>query len=286
MKLYTGMRSIFSAFIIVTLALGLQACGGGGGSTTTPVNTSLASAARGYYEGGVELNVAAGNLIVSSPNFKAIVDEKQFVIIFKGSQILLYKGTFTEVTTTTFKADLRVYRAGNFIATATIANGTIDAGVSLKGTITGTGAYVSDDYASSAIDVDLTYNNANSLTPPVYTANSWQDAAPTGNVTFHTTTNIDFYPSVDNVPTELSCDALDFNTTNVVNEQTGRIRTFLTSALSGCSTTTIEGNQLNGYFTNYNGGGTDDDRMLIVVSDDNYAYIGILSCLNGTGACF
>ena len=253
------------------------------------MNTSLASAARGYYEGSVELNVNAGNLTISTPDFKAIVDEKQFVIIFKGSEILLYKGTFTEVTATTFKADIRVYRTGNFIATATIANGIIDAGVSLKGSITGTGAYVNEDYASSAMDVDLTYNNANSLVPPVYdtgAVNSWQDTATTGAVLFNSPTNVDFIIAVDNVPPALSCNALAFDTADVVNEQTGRVRSFLTSPLSGCSSTAVQGNQLNGYFTNYNGGGTDDDRLLIVVSDDNYAYIGILPCLNGTGFCF
>ena len=290
MKLFTGTRTLFTALILVSLVFGLQACSGGGGSsTTTPaVNTSLASAARGFYEGSVELNVAAGNLTISSPDLKAIVDEKQFVIVYKGSETLLYKGTFTEVTSTTFKADIRVYRAGKFIATATIANGTIDAGVSLKGTITGTGVYVNADYASSAIDVDLAYNNANSLAPPVYktgVANSWEDTGRTGNVEFNSTTNINLAISNNAVPVELNCNANGFDTTNMVYGQTGRIRKFLTSALTNCSSNTLLGQQLNGYFTNFNSGGADDDRMLIVVSDDNYAYVGLLPCAdpNSTG---
>lgn len=290
MKFFTNARLIFSSLSLIGLVMGLQACGGGGGGTTPPpvVNTSLASTERGYYEGFVTLNVAVGgDLTINPGEFQAIFDEKKFVVIYKGSQILLYKGTFTEVTATTFKADLRIYRAGNFIATAAITNGTINLGV-LKGTITGTGAYINDDYASSAVDMELTYDSVNSLTPPDYltgASNVWQDATPTGAVKFNTTTNIDFLMSINNVPAELNCLASTFETSDVINERTGRIRKFLTSALSGCGgIDPIDGQQINGYFTNYNGGVNPNDRMLIVVSDNNYAYVGILPCASGT--CF
>ncbi|MCW8901458.1 MAG: hypothetical protein OQK75_09530 [Gammaproteobacteria bacterium] len=284
MKLKLGSWSLTPYFIAVML-VGLQACGGGGGGDTPPpppANTSLDSAARGYYEGIAIIDVAAaagGDLTISNPDLKAIITENEFNIIYKGTQNLLYKGTFTEVTATTFKATIRVYRAGDFIATAEIANGTIDAGVSFKGTITGTGAYTTSDYANSVGDIELTYNNANSLAPPTYIAGKeWQDARPTGAVSFNGATNAAYVFAVDGNPYELNCDVSTFDTTDVVNEQTGRIRSFITAPLSACITSTIEGTQLKGYLTNYNGGGNPDDRMLVIVSDDNYAYVGILPC--------
>lgn len=287
----TIKRTITMSLFMLVMLFGLQACGGGGGGgsgTTTPaVNTSLATAARGFYEGSGTIQVAAGDLVIGSPDVKAIIDENEFNIIYKGTQILLYKGTFTEVTATTFKATVRVYKAGNFIATATIDNGTITAGTSFKGTIKATAAYTTTDYANSVGDIDLAYSASNSLTPTAYILNkSWQDSSPgTGNVTFTGATKADLVSAYNAVPAELQCSNTTIDTTNVVNEQTGRIRAFVTSALTSCTNSTIEGMQVHGYLTNFKVSAT-DDRMLVVLSDDNFAYIGILPCLNGVGACF
>ena len=277
MKLFTGTRSLFTVLILVSLVFGLQACsGGGGGSSTTPaVNTSLASAARGYYEGFATINVTTGDLTISSPNFRAIVDEKQFVIAFVGTPLLLYKGSFTEVTATSFKANIRVYKDGAFVDTATISNGAIDEGVTLKGTITGTG-----DYVSSVGDVELTYNAANNLVPKNYVTGvtkAWQDTPTTGNITFNQASNIDLL--LYSAPVLNACKTTTgFSTTNVVYAQTGRIRAFTSSVLSNCADgTTYNGATLSGYLTNFNSS-VDDDRMLVIMSNDQAAYIGILSC--------
>ena len=104
---------------------------------------------------------------------------------------------------------------------------------------------------------------------------------------FNTATNLDAIFAANSVPARLaSCDAIGTDTTDVVNEQTGRIRAFTTPALSGCVSGVDNGQIIKGYLTNYNGGGSADDRMLLIASNDNYSYVGILPCLSGTGTCF
>ena len=295
MKLKFGSWSLTPYFIAVAL-VGLQACGGGGGSggsTPPPVNTSLDSSARGYYSGSATINGGAqSDVTITSPNTHAIFDEKNFVIAYKGQDdsataiVLLYKGTFTEVTTTSFKADVRVYVNGIYKMTSTISNGAIDAGVTLSGAVVGTG-----DYANSTGNISLTYTADNSLTPPVYTfgtANRWQDSPASGDIFFNTAINFDSVFALNVIPGRLrSCDAVGTDTTDVVNEQTGRIRAFTTPALTGCLSAGDNGQILKGYLTNYkSNGGSQDDRILLIASHDDYAYVGILPCLSGTGTCF
>lgn len=289
MKLKAGSWTI-TPYIMIALLVGLQACGGGGSPApvvTPTVNKSLASAARGYYDGSATINGGAMvDVTITAPDTKAVFDENGFVVAFKGNDdtpaaiVLLYKGTFTEVTATTFKASVRVYVNGVFKTVSTISNGVIDAGVTLTGAIVGTG-----DYANSTGDISLSYTSDNSLTPPVYafgTANRWDDAT-SGDVVFNSITNIDFLMSADDIPPQMNCDALGFDTTNVINEQTGRIRKFTTPAVINCAGMADNGQIFSGYFTNYNGGVV-DNRLFIVASNDDVAYVGILPCLAGT--CF
>lgn len=281
MKLKFGSWSLTSIFLAVAL-VGLQACGGGGDTPPPPPppNTSLDSAARGYYEGFATIDVTAGDLVISAPDFKAIFDENKFVIGYNNTIDLVYKGTFTEVSDTTFKADIRVYKDGAFLTTARIENGSIDAGVSIKGTITG-----AVDYASSVGDVELTYNNANSLTPPTYTFgldNAWGNTE--SYIVFTSQTNIGLYFTAQS-PKVSGCESAAFNTNNVVNEQTGRVRSFTTGPLSTCANVP-NGSVFEGYFTNFNGAGADDDSIFIVASNDDYAYAGVFVCDAGSGNCW
>ena len=293
MKLKFGSWSL-TPYLMVVLVVGLQACGGGGSSTpqTPAVNTSLASVARGYYEGFATINVpSGGDLTISDPNFKAIVDEKQFVITYVGTPKLLYKGTFTEVSDTAFKADIRVYKNQRFISTARIENGSIDAGASLKGTISaGTG-----DHANSVGDIELSYDNSNYLVKKEYKTGVpavWGDTPLTGGVIFTSNTNINIQLSATNNDELNGCDTTTgFDTADVIYTQTGRIRSFTSVPMETCSDgTPPDGKVLRGYLTNYNGNGVDDDRMLFVASDDELAYVGILKCLNNDtnpiGQCF
>jgi hypothetical protein len=292
MKLFSRSRLLLSSLILVGLVFGMQGCGGGGGggggSTTTPVNTSLASAARGYYDGSATIDGGTQvDVTITAPSAQAMFDEKGFVFAFKGTDdgstaiVLLYKGTFTEVSSTSFKANVRVYVKGIYKMTSTISDGVINAGTSLSGTLVGSG-----DYANSVGTVSLSYSSDNSVAPPEYlfgTANRWQDA-DSGDVFFNTATNFDAIFAADTVPSELrNCDAIGVDTANVVTERTGRVRSFTTPAVTGCLNSANNGRILTGYLTNYtNSGGAQDDRLFIVVSDDSYSYVGILPCLNGT----
>lgn len=269
MKLNT--RLVYSFFVMAVMALGLQACGGGGDSAVVEepaVNTSLASAARGFYDGSALINGGSQvDVTLSSPNTKAIFDEKGFVIAFKGDDeepspiVLLYKGTFTEVSDTTFNADVRIYVDGVYTTTSTISNGVIDAGITLTGAIVGTG-----DYANTTGDISLSYTADNALTPPVYASSRWDDEV-SGLVFFNTTTNFDAVLAVDVIPGNLRhCDAVSTDTTDVANEQAGRIRAFTTPALITCADDVDNGQILTGYFTNYNSGDGVDDTLFFVAS--------------------
>ena len=147
----------------------------------------------------------------------------------------------------------------------------------------------STDYANSVGTVSLSYSSDNSVAPPTYlftTTNRWSDGV-TGDLYFNTSTNFDAVFATNSVPSQLaSCDAIGVDTTDVVNEQTGRIRVFTTPAVTGCANTARDdGRIVAGYLTNYtSNGGTQDDRLMIVVSDDNYSYVEMTSCFSGT--CF
>ena len=294
MTVITRIRFTLIAMLFASVGL-LTACGGGGGggTTTTPAVTvdPVATAARGFYQGNGTIQGGSGDITIASPNIKGIVDEKGFVFTYKGNDengnaiVLFYKGTFTEVTATSFKAEVRVYVDGVYQETATISDGVIDAGVSFSGTLVGGG-----NYASSNGAISLSYALDNQTAPPTYlttSSNKWSDivgTTGTGQIIFNSTTNFDAIIALDGVPNNLdACDLLKVNTTNVANEQTGRIRKF-SADTTGCAGQSNDGQSVTGYFTNFETTNP-DDRLYIVVSNDNYAYTGILSCAAASGNC-
>ena len=295
MTVFPRIRFTFITMLFATLGL-LTACGGGGGggTTTTPAVTvdPLASAARGFYQGNGTIQGGSGDIVITSPNIKGIADEKGFVFTYKGNDensnaiVLFYKGTFTEVTATSFKADVRVYVDGVYQETATISDGVIDEGISFSGTLKGAG-----NYASSNGTISLSYAQDNQSAPPTYStvspSNKWSDivgTSGTGQVVFSSTTNFDAVIALDYVPVNLeSCDLYSVNTSDVINEQTGRIRKF-SAVTATCAGQSDDGQSVEGYFTNFKTTAT-DDTMYIVVSNDNLAYIGLLPCADTNSNC-
>jgi hypothetical protein len=267
MKLHTGMRSIFSIVVIVSLALGLQACGGGGGSSSTP--TPADANPVGYY---------AGTLTVTSPaqanlNAKAIVDSDKFLMVHIDQatpDVLLYKGTFTDITPTTFTADVRIYRNGAFLRTATITNGSITEKVSMSGTLSGTGDYTATSFS-------LTYDTTINARTPLVSANRdvWIGATLTSTgIAFNTATVIsNVYENNALIHDVLKgCDVTGQSLTNVSSEQPGRIRTFTVTYVNGDGCVNYAGDiTLTGYITPFDSG-ADDNRYLWITYNDNNFY--------------
>ncbi len=292
MTVFPRIRFTFITMLFATLGL-LTACGGGGGgggTTATPAVTvdPLASAARGFYQGNGTIQGGSGDIVITSPNIKGIADEKGFVFTYKGNDensnaiVLFYKGTFTEVTATSFKADVRVYVDGVYQETATISDGVIDEGISFSGTLKGAG-----NYASSNGTISLSYAQDNQSPPPTYStvspSNKWDDGS-TGQVIFNSATNFDSVIAGNGIPENLdSCVLYSVNTSDVINEQTGRIRKF-SAVTAACTRKSDDGQSVEGYFTNFKTTAT-DDTMYIVVLNDNLAYIGLLPCADTNSNC-
>ena len=169
MKLKFGTWSI-TPYLMAVILVGLQACGGGGGagddgsdgsdgsSSTLPVDANPV----GYYAGTMS-TVSPSQTDITA---KAIVDSDKFLMVHidnAGSNSLLYKGTFTDITATTFTADVSIYHDGAVIGTATISNGTITEKSSMAGTLSGTGDYTSTSFS-------LTYDTTTNARAPVTSA--------------------------------------------------------------------------------------------------------------------
>ena len=266
MKLSAGVHSIYSTFIFIGLVLGLQACGG----SSTPPPPADANPV-GYY---------AGTLSTTTPSqidisAKAISDSDKFMLVHIDNSAtqntILYVGTFTDITATTFTADVRIYLNGVFLRTATITNGSITEKSSMSGTLSGTGDYTSTSFSLS---YDTTINARTPLDPATNEAANevWLEpitaAAGGQNQTGFTFDAPNELVTVFGnhamvvVGWQLCTDAA-INLTNVNSEQPGRIRKYsVVSPTCGFPSVT-------GYITSFDSSGADDRYLWISYNTDN-----------------
>jgi hypothetical protein len=129
------MRSIFSIVVIVSLALGLQACGGGGSSTTTPD-----ASPSGYYTGSAAVKTPSDDTTDYAIDDIQIMINGNRIMIMSDLKAVLYDGTFT-VSGNTLTSTVSIYYNGNIqtgaAATASLV-ATVTEGSQLTGTFTGT----------------------------------------------------------------------------------------------------------------------------------------------------
>ncbi len=271
MKLFAGTRSLFTALILVSLVFGLQACSGGGGSSTpaTPANANPI----GYY---------AGTLTVASPaqanlTAKAIVDSDKFLIVHIDNSAtqntLLYKGTFTAITATTFTADVRIYRNGAFLRTATISNGTITEKSSMSGTLSGTGDYTATSFS-------LAYDTVvNARTPLVsVSADLWVEpfdltAGNRSGILFSSSTQLSsalFGNAAIVLDNLKGCNVSNVNLTDISGEQTGRLKKYSMNYLGSSCTNTPPDFSMTSYMTTFDSGSNDNRYLWISYNDNNF----------------
>jgi len=267
MKLFAGARLFISALILAGLGFGLQACSGGGGGTTTPAANANPI---GYY---------AGTLSVTSPaqanlTAKAIVDSSEFMIVHINQATpdnLLYKGTFTAITPTTFTADVRIYRNGTFLRTATISNGSITEKSSMSGTLSGTGDYTSTSFS-------LAYDTTVNARTPLVSSNGDIWIVPT---TTGTGIGLDLDSTIlrafafDNIiivhDVLKGCTLPSLGFINVNSEQLGRVRKYTANLRSTSSCVNYASDfSLTGYITPFDSGANDNRYLWITYNDNNF----------------
>ena len=260
MKLKFGFWSL-TPYLMVVLLVGLQACGGGGGGSTTPADAKPA----GYYSGTLT-TVSPSQTDITA---KAISDSDKFMMVHidNGSpqNTILYVGTFTNITSTTFTADVRIYLNGVFQRTSTITNGSITEKSSMSGTLSGTGQYTATSFSLS---YDTTIN---ARTPSAHVdGDTWAlpSATNTGFNIFLNPTRITVgFENNTLVTTNLrTCYKSNVSLENVNSEQPSRIRSYsaLYAASGSCT-----GSTMTGYITPFDNGGTDNRYLWITYNDTN-----------------
>jgi len=269
MKLITGVPSIFSVLILGGLVFGLQACSGGGSAgSATPVATNADPI--GYY---------AGTLSVTSPpqpnlSAKAIVDSDKFLLThidLTTPDSLLYVGTFTGITATTFTADVRIYRNGAFLRTANVTNGSITEKGSMSGTLSGTGDYTATAFSLS---YDTVINARTSLASGVN--DTWLVPTTSGtglafkNATGTIIANV--YENIAMIHNNLKgCGVSGVNLVNVSSETSGRIYRFKANYTNVDNCTNFTTNfSVIGYITTFDSGANDNRYLWITYNDNNF----------------
>lgn len=114
MKRLNGIRSHFSALLLVGLVIGLQGCGGGGGGTPPPGITTDQDGS-GIYTGTATVDV---NTPIT--DLKGIVYNNRIMFFSAtASPHVLYDGTITSVTNDDYTATVNVYENGVLTADKT-----------------------------------------------------------------------------------------------------------------------------------------------------------------------
>ena len=276
MKLKLGSWSL-TPYLLDVILVGLQACGGGGG-TPPPAADPI-----GYYTGTFNYSSPTGQ--AGDTAVQAIVDSDKFMMTYIDGETIaadltkhiLYVGTFTNITATTYTADVKIYANGEFSGNAVVSNGLITEGASMSGTLSGTGNYTDTSFSLS---YDTTINARVPLEPATEEANTerWLDGPTDSGIIFTapSTITVNFFDDAAMVPVALKgCDSTAVGLTNVASEQPGRIRKTTASITGTTCNPNISDFLLDVYITPFDNG-ADDNRYLFISYNDSIFYVGIL----------
>lgn len=93
----------------------------------------------GYYNNGTVSVMADDNITPLAFNDLQAMINGNRLMLMSDSQHLLYDGTFTNITGSSYSANVKIYKLGSLLTTATIT-GTLTGGSSMTGTLVGTKA--------------------------------------------------------------------------------------------------------------------------------------------------
>ena len=205
----------------------------------------------GYYTGSVSVNEGMGTLNGSVQ----VIADSDLLVIADLTNDLAYVAPISTLASGTFTGTARAYKDGDFARTVNVS-AIFTAGSTITLTLSGSG-----DYSSGS--VTLSYSLKNSDAPIVMNnSDSWVDA----NGGFLANSNSNIYFSFNAIPsTSLSfCEASNVSVSDVVSEQTGRIRNFSTA------TTSCVAQTADGYFTWFDDSVTDDAVLFMFYNDDGF----------------
>jgi len=223
----------------------------------------------GYYTSNTitTVNEGMGTLDIPAGDFQVIADINRLSIIDLTNNLIYIADISAFDTPTSFTANARIYKAGNYTDDNANISGVINGDKSLDLTLTadsgdagGDGSYTTTDGVMS-----LGYSGKNGVAAIDITSEAtWSSL--TGGIQPITNSNINISTNneVDAVNLR-SCDINSVTLENVISEQTGRIRSFFVSSALSCITST----PLNGFITNFDITNPDDTMLFILFSDNN-----------------
>ena len=231
----------------------------------------------GYFEGSGKFNYGAesildldGSATDKTKTVQAIVDKDTFAITSVADQ-LVYIGTFTEISGSSYTATVKIYKDG-YYQYDTSVSGTIISRSTMSGMFKGDG-----DYASGTFD--LLYSDVNKLPANTFSATEiWEDDpdAPITWIRLVTSTEFEFETASLFQPDYIrGCRSRNNQLVSMVGEQENRLWNVKAVMFYSCSVTASEllsFDMVLGRFDLY----ASDDRVLMVFYDDTLAYASIL----------
>lgn len=187
MKLFTGVRIIFSSLIFIGLVVGMQACGGGGGSTPAPTDQD----ASGIYTSGT-LNITSSGVVTNThSDFVGMIYNNKFML-FSIDGHILYEGTINSITLKDYSATVSVYKDGVFEENNISVSGTITTESTFTGTLAGGNHAYSE--GNFSVNYDAIYKNV-----PTFARIEGANFTGTGYSTTDLNTNFGFRETNENL---------------------------------------------------------------------------------------
>jgi len=251
-----------------------------GGSQSVTGTIQSDDSLAGYYTSSeiTTVNEGMGSLAIPVGNIQVIADINRLSIIDLTNNLIYIADISAFDTATSFTANARIYKDGNYTDDNANISGVINGDQSLDLTLTADSG--NGDYTTGAMALE--YSAKNSDAPLVFAdTNQWQDTGPPAaglGFSSNTTMSITTIGAVP--PTSISdCRADPVNFQNVVTEQIGRIRSFNAVSDGNCDASIV----LDGYITSYDTDSAtlpDEDRVLFIWFNDDSVHASSMARIN------
>jgi len=237
----------------------------------------------GYYTSSAitTVNEDMGTLDIPAGDFQVIADINRLSIIDLTNNLIYIADISAFDTATSFTANARIYKDGNYTDDNANISGVINGDQSLDLTLTADSGNAGGDGNYTATDgvMSLGYSAKNSDAPiPLSIGDTWLNTPFSIGflINSDSTINISTRGSTSSALPLDDCTADSVTLQNIISEQLGRIQTFNTTNITGCAVTSF----LNGYITSYDTTPTtSDDAILFLLFNDDGVNAASLSKL-------
>jgi len=260
-KTLTRLFDSAALLVVITSIVLVQGCSSGGGSAQADSDPN------GFYDAGsASVKLSSDNVTdLSISDLQGMVSGNRFMLMSE-AETILYDGTITGITGTTFTGTVNIYEDGDLLPGTTTVAGTINSASSITGTFTGVGpgngtfslTYSLNNAASDIARIDTSWiGNVNGV------ANSVRHLISNAGDITHDTNYSPSTPVVAGCTISTSSTATPVSDVNVYT---------ISVTLSACTNNTVDGT--------YTGLATTltviDDELILLYSNDLFSVIGIL----------